>query len=71
MTSLQKGAAKTQKWPLINIVRQILKSYGYKMRPLRVANGYTKAGKKLYRRFFIVEKKMNNQEIDNSDSISE
>ena len=56
MTSLQKTAKSTQAWPLINIVRQVLKSCGYTMSPKRLSNGYTKAGKKLYRRVFIVSK---------------
>lgn len=68
MTSLQKNAKKTQQWPLINIVRQVLKSCGYSMKPKRVANGYTKAGKKLYRRFFIVSKIIIKQKINESDS---
>lgn len=56
MTSLQKTARSTQAWPLINIVRQVLKSCGYNMCPKRISNGYTKSGKKLYRRVFIVSK---------------
>ena len=70
MTSLQKNAKKTQQWPLINIVRQILKSCGYNMKPLRVANGYTKAGKKLYRRFFVVSKINVVQKIETEDDAS-
>ena len=50
MTSLQKTAKSTQAWPLINIVRQVLKSCGYTMSPKRLSNGYNKSGKKLYRR---------------------
>ena len=56
MTSLQKTAKSTQAWPLINIVRQVLKSCGYTLSPKRLSNGYTKSGKKLYRRVFIVSK---------------
>ena len=70
MTSLQKNAKKTQQWPLINIVRQILKSCGYSMKPLRVANGYTKSGKKLYRRFFVVTKIKVLQKIETCDEAS-
>ena len=33
MTSLQKTAKSNQAWPLINIVRQVLKSCGYNMTP--------------------------------------
>ena len=71
MTSLQKNAKKNQQWPLINIVRQLLKSCGYTMKPLRVANGYTKAGKKLYRRFFVVSKIIIKQKIDNDSQSPE
>lgn len=52
MTSLQKNADKTQKWPLLNLVRQILHVYGYKMEPIRKADGYTLAGVKKYKRYF-------------------
>ena len=31
MTSLQKNAYKSQKWPLLNLARQILSFYNYKM----------------------------------------
>ena len=54
MTSLQKTADKMHKYPFINIVRQILKSCGYQLKPKRSANGYTKAGKKIYKRLFII-----------------
>lgn len=56
MTSLQKTAKSTQSWPLINIVRQVLKSCGYCMVPKRLSNGYTKTGKKIYRRVFVISK---------------
>lgn len=56
LTSLQSNAKETQKWPLINIVRQLLKHSGYRMIPIRKSNGYSKDGKKLFRRFFRIEK---------------
>jgi len=56
LTSLQSTAEDTQKWPLLNLVRQVLRSCNYKMTPKRVSAGYTKAGKKIYKRLFIVEK---------------
>ena len=58
MTSLQKTAGDTQKWPVINIMRQLLKSYGYALVPKRCANGYTKLGKKIYKRSFVITKKL-------------
>ena len=54
LTSLQDNASKDQRWPLINLVRQMLKHCGYKLLPKRVCNGYTKSGKKSFRRVFIV-----------------
>jgi len=57
MTSLQKNAHETQKWPLLNFVRQILNTYGYKMEPIRKSDGYTLEGIKKYKRFFHITKK--------------
>lgn len=56
LTSLQENAGTKQKFPLINIVRQLLKVKYYHMTPIRKANGYDKTGKKLYKRFFLVKK---------------
>ena len=56
MTALQKNASTTQKWPLLNLVRQILKTHNYLMHPVRKSNGYTKDGKKKYLRFFTIKK---------------
>ena len=56
LTSLQSSASKTQKWPLINLIRQILKSSRYSLTPRRLCNGYTADGVKKYRRIFIIEK---------------
>lgn len=55
LTSLQNTAEGKQRWPLLNIVRQILKEYNFKLTPKRLSNGYTKDKKKLYRRVFIIE----------------
>jgi len=57
LTSLQKDADKTQKWPLLNLVRQILNVYGYKMVPIRKSDGYTLDGVKKFKRYFQVIKK--------------
>ena len=75
MTSLHKNADKTQRWPLLNIVRQILNTYGYKMEPIRKADGYTLDGVKKYKRYFQIKQKhekdpliktivINDEEID-------
>lgn len=63
MTSLQKNAEKSQKWPLLNLIRQILHVYGYKMDPIRKADGYTLEGVKKYKRYFLIHKKNINNEI--------
>ena len=47
LTSLQTNAPKKQKWPLLNLVRQVLRYCHYKMTPKRVSAGYTKDGKKI------------------------
>jgi len=65
MTSLQKNADKSQKWPLLNLTRQILNTYGYKMEPIRKADGYTLDGVKKYKRYFLVTNKINKQKIEN------
>ena len=59
MTSLQKNADKSQKWPLLNLVRQILNVYDYKMVPIRKSDGYTLEGVKKYKRYFLIKKKTN------------
>jgi len=54
MTALQKNAKDNQKWPLLNLTRQILKSCGYCMKPCRVSAGRDESGKKVYRRSFVI-----------------
>lgn len=56
LTAFQKNADKNQKWPLLNIVRQILKTLGYTMNPGRKSDGYTLEGKKKYTRHFVIKK---------------
>ena len=64
LTSLQKNAM-----PLLNLVRQILKSNNYKMDPIRKSNGYTKEGKKKYLRFFAIKKLKTKQEAEEVSAI--
>ena len=54
LTSLQKEASLKQKWPLLNLVRQLLNVYGFQMQPIRKSNGYTKEGVKKFKRFFLI-----------------
>jgi len=56
MTSLHKNANKEQKWPLLNLVRQILNVYKFKMEPIRKSDGYTLEGIKKFKRFFQIKK---------------
>lgn len=56
LTSLQSTAHLHQKWPLLNAVRQILKVQMLRMVPVRIADGYTKDGKKIIKRFFRIER---------------
>jgi hypothetical protein len=59
MTSLQKPAEKYQKWPLLNLIRQILNVYHFQMKPIRKSDGYTLTGIKKYKRFFLLHNKAN------------
>ena len=54
-TSVHKDADKSQRWPLINLIRQILKKNNYEFVPKRMCDGYTKDGVKKYKRFFEVK----------------
>ena len=54
-TSVQKNANDQQKFPLINLVRQILKRMGFYLTPKRICNGYDENGKKKYKRLFRIQ----------------
>ena len=58
MTSLQTKAEMSQKWPLLNLIRQLLNVYNYKMEPIRKSDGYTLEGVKKYKRFFQIKKRL-------------
>ena len=55
-TSMQMIAFKKQRWPLINLVRQVLRSCEYSLTPKRICDGYGKDGQKKFRRIFIINK---------------
>jgi hypothetical protein len=55
LTALQAPAEEFQKWPHLNLMRQVLRSCHFKLTPKRVSNGYTADGKKKYKRMFIIE----------------
>lgn len=65
-TCMHADAYKKQRWPLINIVRQVLRSIGYEMEPRRLSAGYTEEGKKIYRRIFVINREINNK-IENEE----
>ena len=56
LTALQAPAEDVQKWPQLNLMRQVLRSCHFKLTPKRVSDGYTLDGKKKYKRMFIIEK---------------
>ena len=56
LTGLQMGADVKQKWPLLNIVRQLLHIHHMEMIPIRKSDGYSQTGIKKYKRFFLIKK---------------
>ena len=54
LTALHEDAEEKQRWPLLNLIRQILHVYKYKMIPIRKADGYTLDKKKKFKRYFII-----------------
>ncbi len=54
MTCLQDEAPGTQRWPLLNLVRQVLRATGFAMEPRRLSDGYGADKRKRYKRVFIV-----------------
>ena len=57
--SVHTVAEEKQKWPLINLLRQLLKQYDFILTPKRVCDGYDKDGRKKFKRLFIINKKHN------------
>ena len=54
LTSLHTNAIKKQSFPGVNIVRQIFKEMGYKLRPVNTSEGYI-GKKKILRREYHIE----------------
>jgi len=70
MTSLQKKAETNQRWPLLNLVRQVLSVYKYLLAPIRKCDGYTSDGVKKYKRYFKIVRKINVlKSIESDDDI--
>ena len=57
MTCLQSDATVDQRWPLLNLIRQLFHVYKFTMKPIRKSDGYTLDGVKKYKRFFQIEQK--------------
>jgi hypothetical protein len=55
LTSLHSNAIKKQSFPGVNIVRQIFKEMGFKLRPVNTSEGYI-GKKKILRREYFIEK---------------
>lgn len=55
-TSLHNSADKKQRFPLINLIRQLLKSINYSLTPKRISDGYTTDGVKKYKRVYLIKK---------------
>ena len=55
LTSLHTNAIKKQSFPGVNIVRQIFKEMGYKLRPINTSKGYI-GNKKILQRVYHIDK---------------
>ena len=56
LSCLQINAQSVQQWPLLNLVRQLLRVYKNMFVPVRKSNGYDRNGKKKYKRSFLIKK---------------
>jgi len=66
MTSMHTCAEYNQRWPCLNLVRQVLKRMGYDIQPERRCAGRDEDGKKIFERFFKLHKRENDNTIDES-----
>jgi hypothetical protein len=64
MTSMHACAEYNQRWPCLNLVRQVLKRMGYDIEPERRCAGRDEAGKNIFERFFRLRKRENVSEKD-------
>ena len=56
LNCLHKNSLSKQKFPAVNMLRQILKCNNYKLKPFIVCNGYDKTnGKKLVERKYVIK----------------
>ena len=56
LTALQTSASQSQRWPVLNLARQVLRTYRLHMVPVRKCDGRTPEGKKKFKRFFRIER---------------
>ena len=57
LTCLHNNSLEKQKFPTINMIRQILKCNNLKLQPYVVCNGYDKnTNNKIWERFFLIKK---------------
>jgi len=61
LTALHNDAEEKQRWPLLNLIRQILHVYKYKLTPVRKSDGYTVDKKKKFRRYFLIQNSVTNE----------
>jgi hypothetical protein len=66
MTSMHTCAEYNQRWPCLNLVRQVLKRMGYDIVPERRCAGRDEDGKKIFERFFKLHARENDNTIDES-----
>ena len=64
MTSMHTCAEYNQRWPCLNLVRQVLKRMGYDIVPERRCAGRDEDGKKIFERFFKLHKRENGETIN-------
>ncbi len=73
MTSMHSCAEYNQRWPCLNLVRQVLKRMGYDILPERRCAGRDQDGKKRFERFFKLHKRENGvkiNDVNNDDDMS-
>jgi len=56
LTSLHENSKQKQRFPQVNLLRQILKCNDLKLHPKVTSLGYTKNGKKIIKRSYIIKK---------------
>jgi len=68
MTSMHSCAEYNQRWPCLNLVRQVLKRMGYDIEPERRCAGRDQDGKKIFERFFKLHKREIMNQMDDTNA---